>query len=293
MIGTGKADETLVDELRFTESLRWHDGFLYYADVHNGQVFRLAGGAGLPELVADLGEAPGGIGWLPDATMLVVAQDSRRVLRVGDGELSVHADLSGTGEASLNDMFVTAEGNAYVGDMGFDVHAFNRLWADNNPDALQLVRPAHLYLVRPDGSIAQATDEPVMFPNGITSNDDGEIVVAESFAMALTAFRPRVDGTFASARPAADLTLISPDFSPDGLCAVPGQGIWVADPIGCRAVLVGPDGTPQREIATEHKCLDIAVGGDDGRHLYLATSPHTDPADTAARPAARIVRATL
>ncbi|MGY0499297.1 SMP-30/gluconolactonase/LRE family protein [Nocardia sp. FBN12] len=122
-----------------------------------------------------------------------------------------------------------------------------------------MVRPAHLYLVRPDGSIAQATDEPVMFPNGITSNDDGEIVVAESFAMALTAFRPRVDGTFASARPAADLTLISPDFSPDGLCAVPGQGIWVADPTGCRAVLVGPDGTPQREIATEHKCLDIAT----------------------------------
>ncbi|MFB7091069.1 SMP-30/gluconolactonase/LRE family protein [Streptomyces sp. NPDC056296] len=278
---------TLIDGLRFTESLRWHEGHLYFADVHNGHVFRL-GRSGEKELVLDLGEAPGGLGWMPDGSLLLVAQDSRRLMRYARGSLTLHADLSDTGDCALNDMWVDASGRAYVGDMGFDIHAFNRLFAAGKPEALELVRPAHVHLVLPDGTVETATDEPVLFANGISVTDAGEVVVAESFGMRLTAFEQRADGRFGASR-----TVLELGFAPDGLSQAPGQGTWVADPSGNRAILVGPDGAVLREIPTEHKCLDIAVGGDAGQYLYLATSPTTDPADTLAAPSARIVRASL
>ena len=41
-------------------------------------------------------EPPSGLGWLPDGTLLVVSMGDRRILRRGaNGEVDVHADLSG------------------------------------------------------------------------------------------------------------------------------------------------------------------------------------------------------
>lgn len=278
--------EVLVTGLRLTESLRWHDDDLYYADVHAGTVFRL-GLEGGPELVLDLGEAPGGIGWLPDGSMLVIAQESRRVMRLDHGALTVHADLSDTGSASLNDMWVDALGRAYVGDMGFDIHLFNRLAAEQSPEAIGLIRPGHVFVVQPDGSAQTATDEPLLFPNGIVGSPTGEVLVAESFGLKLTAFEVQPDGRFGAARTAAPL-----GFPPDGLSRS-SLGTWVADPGGNRAVLVDDHGQAIREVTAEHKCLDIALGGPRDEFLYLATTAATDPAETAASPTARIERVRL
>ncbi len=65
---------------------------------------------------------PSGLGWLPDGRLLVVSMSDHTVLRrEPDGELAVHADLSGYATGHLNDMVVDADGRAYVGNFGFDL----------------------------------------------------------------------------------------------------------------------------------------------------------------------------
>jgi len=278
--------QVVADGLVFTEVPRWHDGELWFGDMHSGSIFRVDAAGELHEVVT-LGEHSGGIGWLPDGSLLVVACHSRRLLRFSDGKLTVHADLGDTGTADLNDLWVDSQGRAYVGDMGFDVHAFGRLMVEGRAEeAMGLVRPSNVFLVRPDGSFIAAGPTPMMFPNGIVVDEAAqELVVAESFGLKLSIWPIREDGTLGAGRDLADL-----GFAPDGISLDASGGVWVADPSGCRVVLVDRDGQPVREIATEHKSLSVAVGDDC---VYVATSPVTDPSETAALREARIERFTL
>lgn len=58
-------------------------------------------------------------GWLPDGRLLVVSMRDQKILRrESDGELVVHADLSGYVSANVNDMLVDAQGRAYVATSG-------------------------------------------------------------------------------------------------------------------------------------------------------------------------------
>jgi hypothetical protein len=50
----------------------------------------------------------------------------RQVLRLDHDRLVVHADLSSIATWHCNDMVVDAEGRAYVGNFGFDLHAPRR-----------------------------------------------------------------------------------------------------------------------------------------------------------------------
>ena len=67
-----------------------------------------------------------------------------KVLRDDGGTLVEHADLSGIAGGLCNDMVVDAEGNAYVGNFGFDFYAGGEF------------READLALVRPDGAVEVA-----------------------------------------------------------------------------------------------------------------------------------------
>jgi sugar lactone lactonase YvrE len=60
---------------------------------------------GLEECVFEVENQPSGLGWLPDGSLLVVSMKDQRVLRRDpSGEVTVHADLSGFTDSSLNDM---------------------------------------------------------------------------------------------------------------------------------------------------------------------------------------------
>jgi sugar lactone lactonase YvrE len=65
--------------------------------------------------VCEVEGQPSGIGWLPDDTMLVVSMLDRRLLRLVDGSLMEHADLSGHIQWPANDMVVDDAGRAWVG----------------------------------------------------------------------------------------------------------------------------------------------------------------------------------
>jgi sugar lactone lactonase YvrE len=269
----------LADGFAATECPRWLDGRLYFSDMHGGAVFSVAEDGRLDKL-ADV-NGPGGIGFLPDGRMLVVSQRDRLVHRLDPDGLKVHADLSSFGDSWINDMWVHASGNAYVGEMGFDIHG---LLAGTGVTPCK----ANVYLVRPDGSVEVAADE-MAFPNGIVVADDGRtLIVAESFALQLTAFDIDSDGSLKNRREWATL-----GFAPDGI-AIDGQGhVWVADPQGARAVRVAPDGTQGDVVMTDRVCLSCAVGGASEPTLFLCTTKSTDPREAPGLQSSRIETASL
>ncbi len=61
---------------RIPESLRWHDGALWFSHLAHGTVHRWDGGS-RAELVVEVPGRAGGLGWLPDGQLLVVSIDGR------------------------------------------------------------------------------------------------------------------------------------------------------------------------------------------------------------------------
>src|SRR5690349_18576691 len=97
--------ETVLERLAFPECPRWHDGALYFSDMHDGMVWRLSP-TGAAERVLELATFPGGLGWLPDGTLQVVSMLDRRLLRLSPQGLVQVADLGRFASHPTNDMVV-------------------------------------------------------------------------------------------------------------------------------------------------------------------------------------------
>ena len=249
--------KVLVEGLAFPEGPRWHDGRFFFPDMGQATVFTCDADGNL-HAVVHVDARPSGIGWLPDGTMLVVAMGDRAVLRVRDGDLSTHADLSALVSADCNDMVVDGRGNAYVGNAGFDLR-------ERPPK----VRPAEVVLVTPDGS-ARVVDDQVVFPNGSVVTPDGAtLIVAESFGNKLTAFDIAADGSLSNRRTWADL----PERAPDGICLDAQGAVWVANANGPECVRVAEGGEILQTIDTgERRCFACMLGRDDRRTLFLCVA---------------------
>ena len=181
--------ETLVDGLTFPEGVRWHDGALWFSDMHAARVQRLDPGAE-PVTVAAVPECPSGLGFLPDGRPLVVSMHDRRLLRIEADGVAEHADLSALAPWHCNDMWVDEQGRAYVGNFGDGS-------APPDPPT-----PTVLILVEPDGAARVVADD-LWFPNGIVVSADGStLIVAETRSVPgrLTAFSIAADGGLSERR---------------------------------------------------------------------------------------------
>ena len=207
--------QPFIDGLAFPEAPRWHDGALWFVDFFQGAVFR-ATGAGEVERVADVTGTPGGLGFLPDGTPLVVSQREFAVHAIRpDGTLARHADLSAHARGAANDMLVDGQGRAYVGHHGFDFFGGAAL------------APSSLLLVEADGRVREAADD-LIFPNGAALTPDGRtLILAESFANRLTAFDVAKDGSLSGRRVWAGFG----DHTPDGLCLDTSGAVWAGSPM--------------------------------------------------------------
>lgn len=257
------ASEVLMEGLAFPEGVRWHDGALWFSDMHGHVVIRLDPD-GDAETVAAVPECPSGLGFLPDGRLLVVSMHDRRLLRHEDDGLQLHADLSGLAEWHCNDMCVDSRGRAYVGNFG---------------DASAPPEPPHptvLIMVDPDGA-ARVVAEDLWFPNGIAvSPDGGTLVVAETRSVPgkLTAFDVAADGGLSNRR-----TLASFEGGfPDGLAMDAEGAVWVAFPFGDELVRVTPDGEVDQRLPFPSPYA-VALGGRSGRELFVCTAPSWVPED--------------
>ena len=253
----------LLDGLRFPEGPRWHEGKLWFSDMHAGRVITLDP-SGRAETVLTLDDEPSGLGWLPDGRLLVVSMHQRKVLRRERDGLVVHADLGGVARFHANDMVVDAAGRAYVGNFGFDL---------NGGEAQQTTK---LALVHTDGRVEVAAED-LLFPNGTVITPDGRtLVIGETFAARLTAFDVGADGRLSNRRVWAQLE----KAVPDGICLDAEGAIWVASPVSRGVLRVREGGEVVQHIAVEHQAYACMLGGDDRRTLYVCTAAHHDPAKT-------------
>ncbi len=84
---------TVLRDLVFGESARWHAGRLWLCDWGTGEVLRTTPTEGR-EVVLEVGSYPLCIDWLPDGRLLAVSGGEARVVRLEpDGSVVTYADL--------------------------------------------------------------------------------------------------------------------------------------------------------------------------------------------------------
>jgi sugar lactone lactonase YvrE len=245
---------TLLTGLAMIESARWHDDRLWLADWGAGEILAvdLDGNA---EVMAPGPHRMGwAIAWLPDGRLLTTGGTVTR--REPDGAVVTLR------QGGANEIVVGPRGHVWVN--GFD----------GTFSAAGFPEPGWIDLVAPDGT-SRRVAEGIDFPNGMVVTPDGStLVVAESVAGRLTAFDVADDGTLSGRRTWAE------GLGPDGICLDAEGAIWAqtADtathtgdpdaPAGaCVRVLDGGEIT--QRIETDLPCFACALGGPDGRQLFL------------------------
>jgi sugar lactone lactonase YvrE len=269
--------KVLVEGLCFPEGPRWHDGRLWFSDMHGKQVMRVDLD-GRADVVIEVPEKPSGLGWLPDGRLLVVSMHDRRLLRLDPSGLTPVANLAHIATFHANDMVVDNAGRAYVGNFGFDLIAG------------ETARATALARVDPDGSTHVAATD-LMFPNGmVITPDDGTLIVAETFAGRLTAFDKARDGSLSNRRLFAAL---EERVIPDGI-ALDGEGaVWVASPSTGDCLRVHDGGRVSRRIRGHGLAYACALGGPDRKTLFLCTAATHQPDECVEQRSGRIETTTV
>lgn len=243
---------------KFLEGLRWHDGRLWASDFFSGEVLNFAAD-GTSTTIATIPGAPSGLGFHADGTTLVVSQADATIQRIGtDGSLSTYADFSHLAGGPGNDLLVSPEGHAYVGNFGFHM-------------ATEEPKPTVLAHVDPSGGV-RPVDGDVLFPNGMSIAPDGVLLLAETFRHRITAYDIGNDGSLSGQRVWAQL---EDSFMPDGIALDSDGGVWfgnalnLGDASGFYRVLEGGELTDKIPTPTA-QAITCAFGGDDLNTLYLA-----------------------
>ncbi|WP_319447740.1 MULTISPECIES: SMP-30/gluconolactonase/LRE family protein [unclassified Mycobacterium] len=245
-----------VADLAFPEAPRWHDGQLWFSDMIGRRVCTVDE-AGILQSTAHFDDMPGGIGFLPDGTPLVVGMTSSLLFAIRDGHPEVYAELCAGSDVHLDDMAVSADGTAYVGAVGTIA-----------ADAKRMSDGA-IMRVTPDGTVTREAGD-LAFPNGMAISHDGTtLLVNETFAERVTAFDITTDGRLSNRRKWAAL----PGTHPDGLAVDSDGAVWV----GCYAeekfVRVRKGGEVTHVLPTPGRwATGVALGGPDGHTLFLATA---------------------
>lgn len=271
-----RRNEVVADGFTYLEGPRWHDGRLWFVDFYTHSVYAL-NSDGSTENIATVDQQPSGLGWLPDGRMLITSMKDARVLRrEANGSLVEHANIRHLGKGHANDMVVAKNGKAYVGFFGFD------LMGGADFEFTTVV------LVNPDGS-AQVVAEDMAFPNGmVISPDDKTLIVNELFGNRVSAFDIHDDGTLGQRRdfasfgdlgnePSVDKRLENSSIVPDGLTMDAEGAVWIADCVNQRAARLAEGGEILDQVSTApNGIFAVALGGDDGKTLYMCTAPDFD-----------------
>jgi sugar lactone lactonase YvrE len=255
--------DVLADGYAFLETPRWHDERLWAADLYGRQVVRFSPD-GSAELAIDVPGTPTGFGWTHDGMLLVLTADGR-LLEWDGSRLTARGRPIAAAPATCNEMTVLPDGSICVGIFGLATGGLTR--------------------IRPDGSVVVAVED-LLLPNGQAMTPDGQtLVVAESAGQRLTAFAVGANGALSDRRewarfgePASARRL--PEVLqqvmtwPDGVALEAQDSAWVANPFGNEVVRIVEGGPVTHRIATgDLACFACALGGPDGRTLFLCVAP--------------------
>jgi sugar lactone lactonase YvrE len=268
--------ETLVSGLCFTECPRWHNNNLWFSDFYGETVYRLDADNEL-HIVLELPGRPSGLGWDTKGNLLVVNMMERSLYRYNGEKAEQIANLSKLTGGHCNDMTVSKDGNAYIGNFGSDVTT-----ADFT------ATPATLIRVAPDNSV-HAAAEGLMFANGMAISNEGKtLIVAESKSYCLTAFDIDTNGNLSNRRVWAE----TGEYEPDGICADHKGGIWVTTMKPC-AIRVKEGGDITHSIPFDQNTMACEIGGKNREYLYCCTTAHMNPQQCIDKKSSKIERVVI
>ncbi|BBY78063.1 gluconolactonase [Mycolicibacterium parafortuitum] len=244
----------MADGFCFGEGPRWFEGLVWFSDmlgeaVHTVTLDREMSTLALP------GHAPSGLGFRPDGTLLIVSTERRQILGYDGESVVTVADLADVVPAALGDMVIDRHGCAYVGSQAREGGLIVRVDAS-------------------DGTFEVVAGD-LEFPNGMVLTPDGTtLIVAESTGRRLTAFDVADDGMLGGRRVFAD----GLDGPPDGICLDDDGGVWVGMTLAHQfeRIVEGGEVTDRIDIG-ERTAIACALGGPEGRTLFLVTTPDAYP----------------
>ncbi|ORB32580.1 SMP-30/gluconolactonase/LRE family protein [Mycolicibacterium parafortuitum] len=245
---------SLADGFCFGEGPRWFEGLVWFSDmlgeaVHTVTLDREMSTLALP------GHAPSGLGFRPDGTLLIVSTERRQILGYDGESVVTVADLADIVPATLGDMVIDRHGCAYVGSQARDGGVIVR--------------------VDPSDGTSEVVAGDLEFPNGMALTPDGAtLIVAESTGRRLTAFDVAEDATLRGRRVFAD----GLDGPPDGICLDDDGGVWAGMTLAHQfeRIVDGGEVTDRIDIG-ERTAIACALGGPEGRTLFLVTTPDAYP----------------
>jgi sugar lactone lactonase YvrE len=244
----------------FFECPRWHAGKWWVSDFYARMVLSVSVDGRTEPAVAVDGQ-PGGLGWLPDGSLLIASMRERRILRCSPvGTLTELVDLTGLVGGDLNELVVDRRGRGWVGNFGYDVFG-------------EPARSANLIRFDREGTASVAATG-LDLPNGMVLSEDGAtLIVGESAGSRYTAFTVTDEGALVDRRVWADLT--ASGIAPDGCCLDAEGRIWAADVRGNRLVRLAEGGAVLQELRPPeglhvYACM---LGGRERRTLSVCASP--------------------
>ncbi|MGJ3507221.1 SMP-30/gluconolactonase/LRE family protein [Enemella sp. A6] len=239
--------EVIVSGLTLPEGPRWHQGLLWFSDMH-AQCVRAVRADGTPEVTLEMPDACSGLGFFSNGDLAVAAMHTRKVLRwsVAEETLREWADLSDLASWHVNDLTVTETDHVFVGNFGDDT-------APPTP-----CHPANLVVIDPDGRASVAAED-MYFANGIVALPD-TLLVAEtrSTPPRVTSFR-RSGDELSERRVLVEFD--RPDRMPDGM-AFDGEFLWVASPFSQEILQVTPDGLLDAAHPVDQMPFAVAANDD-------------------------------
>jgi sugar lactone lactonase YvrE len=268
---TSPTPELFFDQAFFGESPRWHAGAFWFSDIGGGTVWRIeADGAATPLLTSVQG--PSGLGWTRGGDMLVTSLHDHTIYRMGaDGVAHAWCGPDRHGTFGTNDMatrgrrsYVSCSGRVY--EMGDTME--------------QIAAPVgKVLLIDHDSGAVRTVADGYRMPNGIAFTPDGSgLVFSELFGSRLLHFDIAADGSLANERTYAPL-----DGMADGIWMDAEGAVWAATSgvTGSRWERVAPGGEVLETIPAMDgfHAVACALGGEDGRDLFLVANKTETPDD--------------
>lgn len=242
------------------ESPRWHGDRLWFADWTAGRINSVDDEGRCTTLVTHP-SMPLCFDFLPEGDLVLASGPRSALLRLVDGELVDHADLSHLSTYGSNDIVIDQRGNAYVNNINAD---FGTMTPAGEP------APGFVALATPDGQARVVADD-LDFPNGMSLLDGGRtLVVAESYRGRLTAFDVAADGSLEGRRVWADV----PGHFPDGICADTDGAVWYADVASQVCVRVAEGGERLAVVELDRGAFACTLGGRAGQATLFVVAAH-------------------
>jgi sugar lactone lactonase YvrE len=263
--------ELLVDGGVFCEGPRWHEDALWFSDIGGDKVWRLAA-AGEKELVTDGVPRPSGLGWTRSGDLLVTSLTDHTIYRVGpDGAARPFCGPERHGTVGTNDM-ATAGSRSYVSCAG-------RIYQMGDTMEQIAAPVGKVIMIDHENGAARTVADGYAMPNGIAFSPNGaRLVFSELFASRLLEFDVEPDGSLSNERVFAKL-----DGPADGICMDAEGAVWasVGAAGGARWERIDASGRLVDSVPgiPEWSCIACALGGADGRDLFLIANWTETPDD--------------